>query len=75
LVGAGPGGVTLARPIDVLKPSEVPLKSFGDPEDTGRHGAVVVSAKDEPQGVARRELRLFPHSAPPSVGRTVRLAT
>jgi hypothetical protein len=61
LTEVDPSAITLARPIDVLKPREMPLKFFSDRVDTGRHGAVVVSNKNEPQGVARRELRLFAH--------------
>src|ERR1700759_5060491 len=55
------GAVTLARPVNVLKPGKVSLKVLSDGIDTRRHSAVVVSNKDEPQGVAWRENWLLAH--------------
>src|SRR5262249_53239045 len=42
LTEVDPGAITLARPINVLKPAEMALKFFGDSKNTGRHRAVVV---------------------------------
>ena len=66
LTEVDPSAITLARPIDVLKPRQMSLKFFGDSKNTGRHRAVVISNKNEPQGVARRECRLFAHAAAPA---------
>ena len=68
LTEVGPSAVTLSRSIDVLKPREVGLKRLGDFPDTGCHSRVgVVSNKDEPQAVARREgWLLVAHSSDPT---------
>jgi hypothetical protein len=58
-----PGAITLARPIDVLKPREVSLKRLGDFPNALRHAGVgVVSDKDESQAVTRAECGLLGRS-------------